>query len=226
MSKVLTLCSELDTQFRKQANSLKGEEMSNYMKGKFTFLGLPSPLRKEIQSEWFIQLPDLTGEEKRELVQELWQKEEREFQYTAIDFIKKWKKKEWFEEDLDFLEWLITQKSWWDTVDLIASNYLGNYFLLFPHKLEAAIENWRNSENIWLNRSTLIYQLKYKNQVNFELLKSLVVQFQVNKEFFIQKAIGWSLRSYADVYPEKVMEFVNEINLEGLAKREAIRKIG
>jgi 3-methyladenine DNA glycosylase AlkD len=225
MSKVLTLCSELDTQFRKQANSLKAEEMSNYMKSKFAFLGLPSPLRKEIQSDWFIKLLDLTGEEKRELVQELWQKEEREFQYTAIDFIKKWKKKEWLEEDLDFLKWLITQKSWWDTVDLIASNYLGNYFLLFPHKLEAAIENWRNSENIWLNRSTLIYQLKYKNQVNFELLKSLVVQFQANKEFFIQKAIGWSLRSYADVYPEKVMEFVNEINLEGLAKREAIRKI-
>jgi 3-methyladenine DNA glycosylase AlkD len=195
------------------------------MKKKFTFLGLPSPLRKEIQANWFSQLPDLTWEEKRELVQELWQKEEREFQYTAIDFIKKWKKKEWLEEDLDFLEWLIKQKSWWDTVDLIASNYLGTYFQLFPNKLEATIENWRNSDNMWLNRSTLIFQLKYKNDVNFELLKSLVVQFQANKEFFIQKAIGWSLRSYADVFPEKVMEFVNEINLEGLAKREAIRKI-
>ena len=40
-------------------------------------------------------------------------------------------------------------------------------------------------------------------------------------EFFIQKAIGWSLRQYSKFNPEAVREFVIEINLQGLAKREA-----
>ena len=56
-----------------------------------------------------------------------------------------------------------------------------------------------------------------------ELLKSLIVQFQGNQEFFIQKAIGWSLRQYSKFNPKAVSEFVEEIKLKGLAKREAIK---
>jgi 3-methyladenine DNA glycosylase AlkD len=76
-----------------------------------------------------------------------------------------------------------------------------------------------------LQRSCLIFQLKYKEKVNFTLLKSLIVQFQMDKEFFIQKAIGWSLRQYSKSEPEAVRKFVEEIQLKGLAKREAIKYI-
>ena len=57
--------------------------------------------------------------------------------------------------------------------------------------------------------------------MDFELLKSLIIQHQNRKEFFIQKAIGWSLRQYSKFNPKKVSEFILEINLQGLAKREA-----
>jgi 3-methyladenine DNA glycosylase AlkD len=87
------------------------------------------------------------------------------------------------------------------------------------------IEEWRFSDNLWLQRSCLIFQLKYKEKVNFTLLKSLIIQFQMDKEFFIQKAIGWSLRQYSKSEPEAVRKFVEEIQLKGLAKREAIKYI-
>ena len=87
------------------------------------------------------------------------------------------------------------------------------------------IEEWRHEDNLWLNRSCLIFQLKYKDATDFELLKDLIRQYQGNSEFFIQKAIGWSLRQYSKFNPDAVRAFVDEIGLEGLAKREASKYI-
>ena len=95
------------------------------------------------------------------------------------------------------------------------------YFQKFPGKKEEVITRWRKSDNLWLNRTSLIFQLKYKDDVDFNLLKDLIKQFQPNKEFFIQKAIGWSLRQYSKFNPDAVKDFIEEINLQGLALREA-----
>jgi 3-methyladenine DNA glycosylase AlkD len=222
---ILQLIEQLEIELSLIKNDIKANAMSKYMKGKFSYYGISSPERREIQQNWFSKLKQLSNEEKRDLIRELWLKEEREFQYVAIDFLKKWKKSDWKETDLAELEWLITQKSWWDTVDLLASNMLGTYFQCFPNHLEETILDWSNSNNIWLQRSCLLFQLKYKNELDFTLLKKLILLFQPNKEFFIQKAIGWSLRSYSIFEPKHVRDFVEEAKLEGLAKREALRRI-
>lgn len=222
---ILQLIEELELELSLIKNDIKANAMSKYMKGKFTYYGISSPQRREIQKNWFSKLKQLSNEEKRDLIRELWLKEEREFQYVAIDFLKKWKKSDWRESDLAELEWLITQKPWWDTVDLLASNMLGIYFKSFPNQLEETIIDWSNSNNIWLQRSCLLFQLKYKNELDFTLLKKLILQFQPNKEFFIQKAIGWILRTYSAVEPKQVMDFIEQSKLDGLAKREALRRM-
>jgi hypothetical protein len=43
-------------------------------------------------------------------------------------------------------------------------------------------------------------------------------------EFFIQKAIGWALRSYARTDEQSVRNFLKEIKLSPLAVREAMRR--
>jgi 3-methyladenine DNA glycosylase AlkD len=156
---------------------------------------------------------------------ELWEKDQREYQYVAIDWLNTWKKEWIHQEDIKHLKWLIENKTWWDSVDAIASNYLGKFSKKFPEMVNEFVEDWRNESNFWINRSCLIFQLKYKKEVDFELLKSLIVQFQPNKEFFIQKAIGWSLRQYSKFAPDEVRDFVKEIKLSGLAYREATKYI-
>ena len=59
----------------------------------------------------------------------------------------------------------------------------------------------------------------YEN--SFELLTGLIDQFKSNKEFFIQKAIGWSLRQHSKFDAENVRIYLEQSGLEGLAKREA-----
>jgi 3-methyladenine DNA glycosylase AlkD len=100
---------------------------------------------------------------------------------------------------------------------------LGKLAKKFPEIAEEFLEEWRNESNFWLNRCCLIFQLKFKHEVDFKLLKGLILQFQPNKAFFIQKAIGWSLRQYSKFAPDEVRDFVREAALEGLAKREATK---
>jgi 3-methyladenine DNA glycosylase AlkD len=223
---ILTLIDELEQAFSSHAHTENGLAMSNYMKDRFPFFGINAPKRKELQRVWFQKIPsDLSNHDRWNIIEELWAKEEREFHHVAFDYLNSWNKKFMDPTDAEKLKWLISNNSWWDTVDSIASNYLGKFCLAFPEEGAELVRQWRNEDNFWLNRSCLIYQLKYGNKVDFELLKSLIIQFQPNKEFFIQKAIGWSLRQYSKFNPQAVADFVKEIDLRGLAKREATKYI-
>ncbi len=79
------------------------------------------------------------------------------------------------------------------------------------------------SENMWLQRSALLFQLKYKDQVDTELLSYTINSLLGSKEFFINKAIGWSLRQYSKFNPTWVLEFENKTALEKLSRKEALR---
>lgn len=223
---ILTLIDELEHAFSSHAHPENGLAMSKYMKGRFPFFGINAPKRKELQRVWFQKIPnDLSNHDRWTIIEELWAKEEREFHHVAFDYLNSWNKKFMEPTDAAKLKWLISNNSWWDTVDSIASNFLGKFYLAFPVEGAQLVKEWRNEDNFWLNRSCLIFQLKYGNKVDFELLKSLIIQFQPNKEFFIQKAIGWSLRQYSKFNPNAVEAFVKEIDLQGLAKREATKYI-
>lgn len=226
LNKINEFILNLTEEFNKFQSSINASAMSKYMKDRFLFYGIKAEDRKRIQKMWFSQLPKVLSFDQRwEILIELWEKDQREYQYVAIDWLNSWKK-EWIHpEDIKHIKWLIENKTWWDSVDAIASNYLGKFAKKFPEVANEMFEEWRDDSNFWINRSCLIFQLKYKKEVDFELLKSLIVQFQPNKEFFIQKAIGWSLRQYSKFEPDEVRKFVTEIKLTGLAFREATKYI-
>lgn len=110
-------------------------------------------------------------------------------------------------------------------MDTIAKNILGDYLLEHPLETEKVIERFSNSDNIWLNRSAILFQLGYKQKTNFNLLKSECEKHKNSNEFFIQKAIGWALREYSKTNPEVVKNLVNATNLKNLSKKEALKNI-
>ena len=120
---------------------------------------------------------------------------------------------------------MITHKSWWDTVDYIAANLLGTYFKLYPEQRQIYVKNWLASGNFWLQRSAILFQLKYKDQVDTEMLSHVITSLLGSKEFFINKAIGWMLREYGKTNPAWVVDFVNGHQLEKLSQKEALRLI-
>jgi len=195
-----------------------------YMKHQSVFFGIKAPVRRLLLKEFVADhgLPDPV--ELAEIVQSAWQQPEREFQYAAMELAFKCRKKS-RPEIIKLFEFMITHKSWWDTVDYIAPNLVGDWFRIFPDHRERLITNWMQSGNIWLQRSCLLFQLKYKNNTDRQLLFQLAGQLAVEKEFFIRKAIGWALREYAKTNPEQVRSFVANTNLSGLSRREALKHI-
>lgn len=207
-------------------NPMRATQMANYLRNQFSFYGVMSTPRKEILStlkkEW---LDVLSEADKRSLVRLLWMEEQRECQLLALEWMMKWNVKSLLPEDIEFFEWLITNKSWWDTVDGIAPNLVGKYAKKFPVQMKHTLQQWEKHESFWIRRSCLIFQLRYRRETDLSQLQYFIGKFKPEREFFIQKAIGWSLREVSKWNPSWVARVVEEERLTGLSKREACKYI-
>ncbi|MBC1474734.1 DNA alkylation repair protein [Listeria grandensis] len=196
------------------------QAMEQYMRNQFVFLGLRSSVRREVYREFFAEhgkVQDSVG-----VARILYEQPEREFRYIALDILTKDVKKQ-PREVIDFYEQLVVADSWWDTVDLLASTLVGGHFEKYPELIPEYIAKWINGENIWLARTAILFQLKYKENTDAGLLFTNCEKWLDSKEFFIQKAIGWALRQYAKFNADAVLEFVEAYDLAPLSRREALK---
>lgn len=214
----------LEAKFISNGNTAIAEQQKLYMQDKFEFYGLKAPIRRDIQ-KCFLEKTQLPNKSQwSETIQLLWDKPQREFQMFGLDLSMKFKNKLEI-NDIELLQFMIVSKSWWDIVDLVASHLIGGYFKKFPKEQKFVIEKWMNSGNFWMQRACLLFQLKYKNDLNKELLENLISKLIGSNEFFIDKAIGWVLREYSKVNPKWVLDYANRTDLSTLSRREALRLI-
>jgi len=205
-------------QFRCNHNPTQAEPMAKYMKNRFSYLGLSRPERNTIQAG-FLKEVKKEKETNWEFVAQCWGLPEREYQYLAVDYLivlaTSLQK-----EDMAELELLITQKSWWDTIDIIAAKLVGGLCKQYPELIEDYILPWAASDNIWLVRTAILFQLKYKQDTNTMLLTRIILLNNNSQEFFINKAIGWILREYSKSNQEWVKDFIANTPLHPLSVRE------
>ena len=210
--------------FEKNAHPEKAAPMKKYMKEKFEYFGIMAEERKNILKLFFSEngIPQI--EDLSELVHQCWEYPQREVQYFGMELVQKHIKKSG-KEIIELLEFMIVTKSWWDTIDGIAVNLVGILFKRFPEMIIPYTEKWMDSGNIWLQRSAILFQLKYKEKTDTELLFKYSKRLSGSKEFFIRKAIGWALREYSKTNPREIIKFVSENKLSPLSKKEALRRI-
>lgn len=210
---------DLITDLEENSNELLAESMSKYMQDKFRFLGVRGATRTEIYKKYF---PDARKAKTIDwdFVENCWNKEEREFQYVVVYYLKAMQK---FlkREDISRLKYLIVTKSWWDTVDLLAK-VVGSLVIRIEGYNQIMLE-WSKDSNIWLRRVAILYQLSLKEKVDKQVLERILVNNLGDSEFFINKAIGWALRDYSKFNPEWVREFIekNKNGIANLSIREA-----
>lgn len=210
---------DLITDLEENSNELLAESMSKYMQDKFRFLGVRGATRTEIYKKYF---PDARKTKTIDwnFVENCWNKEEREFQYVVVYYLKAMQK---FlkREDISRLKYLIVTKPWWDTVDLLAK-VVGSLVIRIEGYDQIMLE-WSKDSNIWLKRVAILYQLSLKEKVDKQVLERILVNNLGDSEFFINKAIGWALRDYSKFNPEWVREFIekNKNGMANLSIREA-----
>jgi len=210
----------LETLFEKNKNYEIALGQKKYLRDQFSFLGLKTPVRRQLQKEAFNQHKIESEKKLLETLQALWEKEEREYQHAAVDLALKYKKRA-SKEALPIYEKMIRTKSWWDTVDIIASNLIGALVLKYP-LLKKEVSTWINDSDLWIRRSALLFQLKYKEKADKKLLFSLIEKTIEEEDFFIRKAIGWVLREHSKIDPLSIQKFIekNEKKLSNLSIKE------
>ena len=211
------------THFEQNGNPEIAAAQKQYMRNQFEFYGLKSPERRMIQKAILVEYGMPTTEQLPKLLELMWQNPHRDFQLYGIDLIERSIKK--VEKDfITVLEKLIITKSWWDTVDMLAGKLAAQHFKRFPEFVPAYSNKWMASENMWLQRSAIIFQLKYRKTTDIELLFGYILQLKDSKEFFIQKAAGWALREYSKTDWVLVADFIEEHeDLAPLTKREGLK---
>lgn len=207
-----------------RSNPEIARQQSVYMQHRFSFFGIQSPLRKSIQSPFLLKKNLPEKQEGFKVVAELWEAPQRELHYVAMELLFRYKK-HYENRDITFFESLITEHSWWDSIDFIAPKIVGAHFLMFPEERGGKVDRWIKSGNIWLQRSAVLFQLKYKDKLDRELLSHIIHQLKDEKEFFIRKAIGWMLREYSKVDADWVQQFLRNTRLQPLSEREALKWI-
>lgn len=197
----------------------RARQMSAYMRDQFDFLGIQAALRREITAPFIRTLKQSPGINWDFLTQ-LFDQPYRECQYIGCDYLNAVKDR-LAPSDLDAVRQLAITKSWWDTVDSL-DKVIGHLTLAYP-KLNVVMLEWSRDQNIWLRRIAINHQRNRKDNMDTVLLEAIILANLDDKEFFINKAIGWILRDYSKTNPHWVSQFIqkHESRLHPLSVREA-----
>ena|ERR1700677_2330531 len=204
------------------ANSERAEEMARYMKHVAPFLGIPTPPRRlALRTQWR-DLGAPTSDELGETCLMLMNLRAREYHYAASDLIDKFRDVTDRYFLVEYVQELLTTKSWWDTVDAFGSSAVSP--LCWRYDATALVLAWSKSSNLWLNRAAIQHQRGWKNDTNVPFVLSICDAHSGEHEFFVAKAIGWALRDLARLNPTAVRKFLKaHPELSMVAVREARR---
>ncbi len=208
--------------FLEHQNQKEASGMEAYMKNKFSYYGVKSPIRKELDKQLWKSYKPIIQQSWPSLVGVLWDRPQRENQYLAMDMLKRIERNLKI-GDLAFIEQLILKKSWWDTVDFLASHCIGKILIQDKGLKYASVDRYMASGELWLRRTALIFQLFYKEKTDADLLFALIDDTRGSKEFFINKGSGWALRQYSKVNRGAVAEYLESRTgeLSNLTVKEA-----
>jgi 3-methyladenine DNA glycosylase AlkD len=200
-------------------------QAATYMRDQFDHLGITTPRRRRLDREIVAGLAEPTPDELTTIALTCWDLEEREYQYFACDYLRAHGAVAG-PEFLDTARTLLTTKSWWDTVDPLATRTVGD--LVRRHsELGARMDAWATDDDKWLVRTAILHQLHYGPATDTERLFGYCTGQAGHQDFFVRKAIGWALRHYARTDPSAVRHFLaeNKTTLSPLSLREAAKHL-
>jgi 3-methyladenine DNA glycosylase AlkD len=176
-------------------DAAKAAGMRAYMRDRFHYLGIPTPERRAAVKLLIGSFAPADAMVLRDAALALWQMQEREYHYVAVDLLAHHAKLLTL-SDLDWLIDLAQEKSWWDSVDALVK-VIGKIVRASGAKGQRQMDRAVRAENFWVRRIAMLHQLGWRDDTDTVRLFKYADLLAGEKEFFIRKAIGWALRDYA-----------------------------
>lgn len=212
----------------KHGDPARSKAMQAYMKTTDPFHGLSMPQVRAISRSVFARSELASCERWRAEVLAIWRgASHREERYAAIILASDRRHSACLDLDaMPMLEEMIVTGAWWDTVDGVA-HLVGEVLRRHPKPMKRLMRAWSTDANLWKRRVSIICQNGFKKDTDLALLYANIEPNLADRDFFIRKAIGWALRSYAWTDPDEVARYVaeNQSRMSGLSRGEALKNI-
>lgn len=226
----LALVAAIRDRLEAAGDPIKARRMQAYMKSEMPYRGVPSPARRAIEREVFAAHSLSSYEEWFDTILALWRDAgHREERYCAVELtgLRRYSAHRRM-ETLPLYEEMIVSGAWWDHVDAVAVHLVGDLLRRRPARMRPVIHAWSVSPDLWLRRAAIISQVTSRRDTDFRLLCAVIQPNLGDRDFFIRKAIGWALRSYAWVDPDAVRTYVEDLgpSINPLSRTEALKNIG
>ena len=153
----------IEQQLQKLQNEQNAQAMAAYMKTTMPFYGVKATERRCIVRQAIRLYPVRSQKEYLGVIEEVWNQRHREEKYIAIDIARA------YPHYIDmvmvpFFEKMVREGAWWDFVDDIAMHLVGAILLRYPSEMWPIIEQWANDSNLWIRRTSIICQNKFKSK--------------------------------------------------------------
>jgi 3-methyladenine DNA glycosylase AlkD len=213
----------------KAGTPARAEGARAYMKSAMPFHGVDAGTLRAICRHVFAVHPVESVSAWRRDVLETWRGAKfREERYAAIELTGDRRAREFQKmASLPMYEEMIVTGAWWDLVDALATKRLGEILRHEAVPMRKAMHAWSRSGDLWKRRSAILCQNTFKADTDLDFLFSVIEPSLGSKEFFLDKAIGWALRSYAWTDPKPVVKYVeaHRARLAPLTIREALKNV-
>ncbi len=215
------------------ADASRAGPMQAYMKSAMPFLGIATPLRRQLVGEAARQLPCADAAALAQAVLHLWrQATHREQRYAALDLLRvPAHSRQLSLALLPVAEELLRTGPWWDFNDEISGHLLPLLLQRHPSEMKPRLRQWAHGNDLWFRRAAMLAQRRLKQGFDAVLLYDCILPSlgdpRFEREFFINKGMGWALRERSYAAPEEVRAFCAEYaeRLSPLTRREALRVI-
>ncbi len=212
------------------ADPQKAQELQAYMKTERECLGIRVPEIDKLAKRWRSET-DLEGRIK--LAAMLWDTNIHEARVAATKLFTQARIRPGDEAVWQEICRWVPEFDGWALADHAAS--AGSRRLVADPSRIDEIESWTTDENMWVRRAALVMTLPW-TKMNHPGKEDLAIRERVlgwaagyvdDHQWFIQKAIGWWLRSLSTHDPDRVRKFVAEYGerMKPFAVREALRNM-
>ncbi len=211
------------------ADPEKAPAMQAYMKSAMPYHGVNAPGVRRITKALFDAHP-LDGVDRwTDTVLAMWRTAKfREERYAAIELSgHRLYRAHQQPVALAIYDEMLVTGAWWDYVDAVGIHRVGPLLRAYPEDIRPVIESWSTDADLWRRRASIICQISFRGEADLDLLYRCIEPNLADRDFFIRKAIGWALRTYAWAEPAEVVRYVtaNKDRLSRLSQREALKNV-
>lgn len=213
------------------ADPVKAPEMQRYMRSAMPFFGVQRPGRAAIARAVFAAHPLDGLAAWHDTALALWREAtHREERYLALALLRDRRYRAYRETAaalIPLYDELVVTGAWWDLVDEVGTQLLGELLLRDRDALPPVLRAWAIDGDLWRRRAALVAQVKAKGETDVALLADCIEPNLRDGDFFMRKGIGWALRAHSAVDPAWVLAFcdTHAADLSPLSRREALKHV-